>query len=290
MNNRPIERNLAQFSGLEDVRRECDRHRQAGHRIGLVPTMGSLHPGHLSLIQRAQQLADVIVVSIFVNPAQFGPDEDLDRYPRDLHADLAQCRAAGVDVVFSPAPTEMYPQGYQTYVEVEKVSQGLCGARRPGHFRGVSTVVAKLFNIIGPCIAVFGEKDYQQLQVVRRMVLDLNQPVEIVGCPIVREADGLAMSSRNAYLQPSERAAATCLYRALQAVRQRTSAQGSLSAADAIFLVRRIIEAEPGARIDYIEVRDAESLEPRDQLGEGKSLLALAVYFAQTRLIDNIVL
>jgi pantoate--beta-alanine ligase len=273
-----------------EVREECDRQRLQGRRIGLVPTMGYLHQGHLALVRRARQLADFVVVSIFVNPAQFGPTEDLDRYPRDMPADLAQCRAEGADLVFTPGRDQVYPPGYQTYVEVEQVSQGLCGARRPGHFRGVATVVAKLFNMVGPCVAVFGEKDYQQLQVIRCMARDLNQPVEVVGHPIVREPDGLAMSSRNVFLAPAERQAATCLYRALQAVTEAAHARGHLSHEEAVRLARSVIEVEPETAIDYVEVRDAATLEPAAEVGQGRAVLALAVFVGRTRLIDNLVM
>jgi pantoate--beta-alanine ligase len=269
------------------VRAECDRQRAAGRRVGLVPTMGFLHEGHLSLMRRARELAGYVVVSIFVNPTQFGPHEDLARYPRDMDGDLAKCRDVGVDLVFAPEAAQIYPAGYQTFVEVEHLSQGLCGARRPGHFRGVATVVTKLFNIVGPCVAVFGEKDFQQLQVIRRMALDLNQPVEVVGAPIVREPDGLAMSSRNAYLGPDERRQATCLSRALQAVAVRSERSGGLAAAEAVALARGIVEAEPAARVDYVEVRDVESLEETDRVGDGRAVVALAVFFGKTRLIDN---
>jgi pantoate--beta-alanine ligase len=270
------------------LRQTCDDVRRAGRRVGLVPTMGYLHEGHLSLVRRARELADFVVVTIFVNPTQFGPNEDLARYPRDLAADRARCLAAGVACVFAPDNEAVYPPGYQTYVEVEGVSQGLCGARRPGHFRGVATVVTKLFNMVGPCVAVFGEKDYQQLLVIRRMAADLNLPVEIVGAPIVREPDGLAMSSRNAYLDPDQRRQATCLHRALQAVRERAAA-APLEADEALGIARAIIEAEPAARIDYVELRHAETLAPLPRVETRRTLLALAVFVGQTRLIDNAV-
>jgi pantoate--beta-alanine ligase len=272
------------------LRAECDHQRQQGRRVGFVPTMGYLHEGHLSLMRRAGELADVIVVSIFVNPTQFGPSEDLARYPRDLAGDLAKCRSVGVDLLFLPEAAQIYPAGYQTFVEVERLSQGLCGVRRPGHFRGVATVVTKLLNIVGPCVAVFGEKDYQQLQVIRRVVRDLDLPVEVTSGPIVREPDGLAMSSRNAYLQPEERRAATCLYRALQEVAAQARAAGSLTSSSAVSLARGIIEAEPSARIDYVEARDAVTLEETPYVGGGSAVLALAVFFGKTRLIDNLVL
>jgi pantoate--beta-alanine ligase len=273
-----------------EFRAECDRHRAEGRRIGFVPTMGFLHEGHLSLIRRARELADLVAVSIFVNPVQFGPAEDLERYPRDLPRDRDLCRGEGVELVFTPEVSQIYPYGYQTFVEVDRLSRGLCGDRRPGHFRGVATVVAKLFNIVGPCSAFFGEKDYQQLQVIRRMVCDLHIPVEVVACATLREADGLAMSSRNGYLQGAERSSATCLYRALLAIRERSLGAETLFAREAIAIATDIIEAEPGTRIDYIEVRDAQSLEPRDRVGEGKTVVALAVFVGRTRLIDNMVI
>jgi pantoate--beta-alanine ligase len=233
------------------------------------------------------------VVSVFVNPAQFGEGEDLESYPVDLRGDMGKCAVERVDCVFAPAPSAMYPAGFQTYVDVTELSQGLCGARRPGHFRGVATVVTKLFNMVGPCSAVFGEKDYQQLQVIRRMVTDLNLPVEVVGAPIVRESDGLAMSSRNAYLRPDQREAATSLFRGLSSVKRRLSDMGpgsTLPAREAVDMIRSVVEAAPGTRIDYIEVRDAETLQPAAEVGGGQSVLALAVFVGQTRLIDNMVL
>jgi pantoate--beta-alanine ligase len=281
---------MRQLSDPALLRRLCDAHRQQGGSVALVPTMGYLHEGHLSLIRRAGELGDLVVVSIFVNPTQFGPTEDLSRYPRDLDGDLAKCRAAGVGLVFTPSVDDMYPPGHQTVVEVQRLSQGLCGDRRPGHFRGVATVVAKLFNMVGPCRAVFGEKDYQQLQVIRQMVRDLDFPVEVVGSPIVREPDGLAMSSRNVYLQPAERAAATCLHAALQRVRAAVEARGSVPADEALALARDVLQAAAGARIDYLEARDALTLEPAQSVGCGKTVVAMAVFFGKTRLIDNAVL
>ena len=272
------------------VRQECDRQRQAGLRVGLVPTMGFLHDGHLALIRRARGLADFVVVSIFVNPTQFGPSEDLDSYPRDKEGDLDKCRQEGTALVFSPEVPDLYPDGYQTYVTVEQVSQGLCGQRRPVHFRGVATVVTKLFNIVGPCVALFGEKDYQQLLLIKRMARDLDQPVEVVGHPIVREPDGLAMSSRNAYLTAAERSSATALHRSLVAIRDLANSRGILPTAEAIDLARKIIETEPGARVDYIEVRDAETLEPAEAAGSRRSVVALAVFLGQARLIDNMII
>ena len=253
----------------------------------LAPTMGALHAGHVSLMRRARTLAGAsgtVAVSIFVNPAQFGPKEDFSRYPRTFPEDCRLCDEAGVDLLFHPEPEEIYPAGYSTYVDEERVSRPLCGRSRPGHFRGVCTVVLKLFNIIGPDAAVFGEKDYQQVAVIRRMVRDLNVPdVRIVSAPTVRERDGLALSSRNRYLGPEERAQAPVIRRALLVARESAWRRPE----DLARLVRRQIAKAPLARIDYIEVLDAETLE---EPGEGtrELVIACAVYFGSTRLIDNV--
>ncbi|AEF93058.1 Pantothenate synthetase [Desulfotomaculum nigrificans CO-1-SRB] len=262
--------------------------RAEGKSIGLVPTMGYLHQGHLSLIREARQRCDVVVVSIFVNPTQFGPQEDFARYPRDLERDAALVAEIGGDVIFAPEATEMYPPGYSTYVEVGGVSEPLCGASRPGHFRGVATVVCKLFNIVRPDIAFFGQKDFQQVLVIRRMVQDLNMDVEIVDVPIVREPDGLALSSRNVYLSPEERKAALVLSRSLNLAREQV-AQGQRDISQLKELVISRIKAEPLANIDYVEILSIPDLKPLDKL-QDKALLALAVKFGQTRLIDNTVL
>jgi pantothenate synthetase (EC 6.3.2.1) len=255
---------------------------------GFVPTMGYLHEGHLSLVRRARAENDRVAVSIFVNPTQFGPHEDYARYPRDLERDLRLLEPLGVDLVFVPSVEEMYPPGFQTWVIVEEVSRPLEGASRPGHFRGVTTVVAKLFNILQPDRAYFGQKDAQQTVVIRRMVQDLNIPVEIVICPTVREPDGLAMSSRNTYLNPEERRAATVLFRALQAAKARYEA-GERDAEGLREAMREVIRAEPLARIDYVSVADPETLQELERV-EGPALLSLAVYIGTTRLIDNIML
>ncbi|WP_448592209.1 pantoate--beta-alanine ligase [Thermoflexus hugenholtzii] len=255
---------------------------------GFVPTMGYLHEGHLSLVRRARAENDRVAVSIFVNPTQFGPHEDYARYPRDLERDLRLLEPLGVDLVFVPSVEEMYPPGFQTWVIVEEVSRPLEGASRPGHFRGVATVVAKLFNILQPDRAYFGQKDAQQTVVIRRMVQDLNIPVEIVICPTVREPDGLAMSSRNTYLSPEERRAATVLFRALQAAKARYEA-GERDAERLREAMREVIRAEPLARIDYVSVAHPETLQELEQV-EGPALLSLAVYIGTTRLIDNIML
>ena len=257
-----------------------------GKKIAFVPTMGYLHEGHLSLMRTARRKGDVLVVSIFVNPAQFGPREDFSRYPRDLRRDLALCRRAGADVVFAPAAKSMYPEGYSVYVEETRLSRGLCGARRPGHFRGVATVVLKLFVIVQPDLAVFGLKDFQQSRVIRKMASDLNLPVTILAAPTVREKDGLAMSSRNTFLNPSKRKEALCLRRALLQAR-RMAQTGERDARRIRAAMRRIVEREPSARIDYLEIVDGEDLRPVRRIEPG-AMAALAVFIGQTRLIDNI--
>lgn len=270
-----------------DMRAASRAARGQGRRIGFVPTMGYLHDGHLALVRRARELADFVSVSIFVNPTQFGPSEDLHRYPRDLHRDARLCRGEGVDVIFAPSCEEMYPSGYQTYVTVEKVSEPLCGASRPGHFRGVATVVCKLFHIVEPDVAVFGEKDYQQLQVIRRMVRDLNMAVDVEGVPTVREADGLAMSSRNAYLSREDRDRALTLSRALDRAAQLVASGEERSEIVLAAVCRSLHQA--GVEIDYAEVRHPESLEPVLQI-RTRAVLALAARVGDTRLIDNRVL
>ncbi|MFN2119822.1 MAG: pantoate--beta-alanine ligase [Anaerolineales bacterium] len=256
--------------------------------LGLVPTMGYLHEGHLSLVGRARAECRSVAVSIFVNPAQFGPTEDLAKYPQDLERDLRQLEASGADVVWTPTPEIMYPTGYQTWVEVEKITQGLEGAQRPGHFRGVATVVSKLFNAVRPAKAYFGQKDAQQAAVIRQMTRDLNFPVEIVVCPIVREPDGLAMSSRNVYLSPEQRRAATVLYRALNAA--EAAYKGGERKADALrHVMEKILAGEPLAKVQYVSCADYDTLRELEQVS-GKTLLSMAVFFGKTRLIDNTVL
>lgn len=247
--------------------------------------MGAFHEGHVSLMRWARADNDILVVSVFVNPIQFGRGEDFDSYPRDLDGDLAQAEQAGVDLVFAPSAEAIYPKGFQTYVDVTEVTKGLCGASRPGHFRGVTTVVAKLFNLIGPHRAYFGQKDYQQSVVVRRLVADLNMALDIVLLPTVREADGLAMSSRNIRLTPPQRRAASVLYASLSRAETRIR-DGERNAATIFEDVRAMIETEPLARIDYVAVCDPETLQPLDCI-EGPALVALAVRFGETRLIDN---
>ncbi len=259
-----------------------------GRRISFVPTMGFLHDGHASLLREGRKRGDVLVLSIFVNPIQFGKNEDLDSYPRNMDHDCRIAEACGVDIVFIPTVAEMYPDGFQTGVTVRDISLPLCGASRPGHFDGVATVVAKLFNIVRPDVALFGNKDYQQLAVVRRMTADLNIPVEIVGMPIVREADGLAMSSRNAYLPQDERQSALCLSRAVKRARELFAA-GERSVAVLVRETRAAIEQEAAAAIDYVEFRDGTTLHELEVADSG-TLLALAVKIGKTRLIDNTVL
>jgi pantoate--beta-alanine ligase len=263
--------------------------RASGKRVGFVPTMGSLHEGHLSLVRIVKSRGcDAVAASIFVNPAQFGPGEDFERYPRNEARDLDLLRAEGVAAVFLPEVPEMYPEGYQTHVEVAGLSQGLCGASRPGHFRGVATVVAKLFLVVRPHVAVFGEKDFQQLAVIRRMVRDLNLDVEIVGAPIVREADGLAMSSRNQYLEGEDRHAALCLYRGLCAARDLYAA-GVRDPEKLLDVARVKVLSEPRAMLEYAEARDPETLSPVRSPSE-RMVILMAARVGPTRLIDNITL
>ena len=274
------------IESIAALRARLDDSRRAGASVGLVPTMGFLHEGHGSLMERAAADHDVVVATIFVNPLQFGAGEDLDAYPRDLEGDAARAAAAGVDLLFTPTVAEMYPEPVLTTVSVAKVSAAMEGASRPTHFDGVSTVVAKLFNIVGPCTAYFGEKDFQQLAVVRRMVFDLSMPVEIVGCPTVRESDGLARSSRNVYLDPAERAVAPVLYRALCAGRRLIDA-GEASADAVRATMAAVVATEPLATLDYVEVADAVTLEPREECDRESRLIG-AVRFGRARLIDNI--
>jgi pantoate--beta-alanine ligase len=271
-------------------RSACDGVRRAGERLALVPTMGALHAGHLSLMQRARERADRVAVTIFVNPTQFGPSEDLARYPRDLEGDLDKCRSVGVDLVFAPTTAEMYPADERTRVRVEGLTRALCGRSRPAHFEGVATIVTKLFAAAGPCVAAFGRKDYQQLKVIERLTKDLMLPVTVVGYPTVREPDGLAMSSRNAYLTPEGRESALAIPRALSAA-CRTFASGERRAAAFRTLVRERLE-QAGVRVDYVEVADSETFEPLEEpstIAE-RALLAIAGFVGTTRLIDNVVL
>ena len=270
-------------SQMQDM---ADQLRQGGHHIGLVPTMGYLHEGHLSLVTRALQEANRVVVSIFVNPIQFGPKEDLAAYPRDLDRDLKLISDAGAHLAYVPDVSEMYPDGFATYVNVEGLTDNLCGSSRPGHFRGVTTVVAKLFTATKPHLAVFGQKDAQQVLVIQRMVRDLNLDVDVIVAPTVREADGLAKSSRNVYLTPEARKEAPVLYRALQ-MGKALIEEGARDPHQVLGAMRQLITEAPHAQIDYVEAVDMDRLAPLSVLS-GRVLLAVAVYFGKARLIDNI--
>ncbi|MGV3722461.1 MAG: pantoate--beta-alanine ligase [Actinomycetota bacterium] len=273
---------------VADARAAIREARSRGDVIGVVPTMGALHEGHLSLIRRAREECGYVVVTLFVNPTQFGPKEDLSRYPRTFEADCRMSEASGAALLFAPPVEEVYPSGFSTYVTVEGLTSGLCGASRPTHFRGVTTVVAKLFNMLQPDRAFFGEKDYQQLAVIRRMTRDLNLPVAIVPCPIVREADGLAMSSRNRFLTPEQRQAATSLSRGLSQAREAFM-RGEREARILRELSRSEMEAAVGVRVDYVELVDAADLTTVERVS-GPALLAVAAFLGETRLIDNTVL
>ena len=281
---------LALHRTVAEFRAACDAVRAGGGRLGLVPTMGALHTGHLSLAEVARSRSTAVALTIFVNPTQFGPNEDFARYPRTLERDLALCAERGVDHVFAPSVEEMYPRGEKTRVTVAGLTDVLCGPKRPGHFDGVTTIVSKLFHVAGPCLAVFGRKDYQQLQVIRRMVTDLLLPVEIVGHATVREPDGLALSSRNAYLSPEERERALVISREL-ARAVRAFERGERRAGE----LRRTAEAAiaaAGLRVDYVELTGADALEPLADDAElpARALLAVAAFAGKTRLIDNVVL
>jgi len=260
----------------------------AGQRVALVPTMGALHEGHLTLVAEARRRAERVVVSIFVNPMQFNRRDDFDRYPRDLGTDAALCAGGGVDAIYAPHPAAMYPEGFQTAVEVARLAEPLCGANRPGHFRGVTTVVTKLFHAVRPDVALFGEKDFQQLAIVRRMTADLDFGIEIVGVPTVREPDGLALSSRNRLLDADGRQAAVCVPRALDAAAAAV-ARAEVRGAAVVEAAVRTITSEPRARLEYAELRDPETLEVVEEVG-APTLLALAVWVGNVRLIDNRVL
>jgi len=273
------------YETIEEMRAACRAARHGGQRLGFVPTMGALHEGHLSLIRAAKAARDIVAASIFVNPTQFGPNEDLARYPRDFKHDRDLLAKEGVELLFAPSVEEMYPAGAVTWVTVEGLSGKLDGRSRPGHFRGVTTVVAKLFHIVEPDAAFFGQKDAAQLAIIRRMVRDLKFPVEIVACAIVREPDGLAMSSRNAYLSPGDRIAATSLHRSLEAVRAAVSS-GERDILRLLEAARRVLAAEPGIKLDYAEIVDADSFEPAAALRRTCYVL-LAAIVGKTRLIDN---
>jgi pantoate--beta-alanine ligase len=273
-------------SSVSEIREHLDRARRDGKRIGLVPTMGALHAGHVSLIERARVESDFVVVSIFVNPLQFGPSEDYQRYPRPLEKDAALCAKSGVDVIFAPETGDMYASPQVTFVEVTRITDHLCGAFRPGHFRGVATVVLKLFNILQPEFAFFGEKDYQQLCVIRRMVNDFNLPLTIVPVPTYRESDGLALSSRNVYLSPAERAVAPALYRALTHARE-TIVSGESNVSKIKAAAMRVLAAEPLIRVQYFEIVDASEVQPVATVA-GLVRIAAAIFIGKTRLIDNV--
>ena len=276
------------FKTVAEAQSACAQLRGEGRILGLVPTMGALHEGHLSLARAAKAECDIVAASIFVNPTQFGPNEDFSKYPRTFEQDCALLEGEGVDMIFAPTVDEMYPSGASTFVVVEGVSDRLDGASRPGHFRGVTTVVSKLFHIIGPHKAFFGQKDAAQVAVLRKMVLDLNFPLRLVVCPIVREDNGLAMSSRNRYLSERERQQALVLRRALEQVEKRAS-EGEMSSRTLMETARNVFASEPDVRIDYIAVVDPETLEDVPNVRDG-ALVAVAAFVGTTRLIDNILL
>lgn len=271
---------------IKEVREIVSEWKKQGLTVGLVPTMGYLHEGHQSLIRRSDE-NDRTVVSVFVNPIQFGPNEDFAAYPRDLERDTKKCEEAGADLIFAPEASEMYAEDFSSFVDMTGPTDELCGLRRPGHFRGVCTVVSKLFNIVTPDRAYFGQKDAQQLAVIRRMVRDLSFGIEIVGCPIVREEDGLAKSSRNTYLSPNERKAAVIISQSLKAGQEMIE-NGETDTAKILDSIIAMIESEPLAKIDYIKAVDADSIEPVDTVS-GRVLFAAAVYIGKTRLIDNFI-
>lgn len=276
------------FKTIAETQSACAQLRGEGRILGLVPTMGALHEGHLSLVRAARAVCDVVAVSIFVNPTQFGPTEDFSKYPRTFEDDCALLKQEGVDLIFAPTVDEMYPAGASTFVLVEGVSDRLDGASRPGHFRGVTTVVSKLFHITKPHKAFFGQKDAAQVAVLRKMVRDLNFPLQLVVCPIVRESDGLALSSRNRYLSPEERQKALVLHRALEKVKD-AGAGGETSAQKLVAAARDVFAEEPSVRVDYIAVVDPDTLEEVPDVRSG-ALVAVAAFVGTTRLIDNIVL
>jgi pantoate--beta-alanine ligase len=275
------------FAKIGEIKTEIKRQRAEGKSIGFVPTMGFLHEGHLSLVRESLRKTDCTVVSLFVNPTQFGPQEDFEEYPRDLERDADILEKEGVDVVFVPDQNEMYPQSYKTYVEVQDLQDKLCGSSRPGHFKGVCTVVLKLFQIVDPDTAFFGQKDAQQALILKRMVRDLNLSVDIDVLPIVREVDGLALSSRNVYLNAEERKAALCLIKGLKQAEQMIK-KGERKSSQIIQTIQQIINSEPMARMDYVEVVDLDNLDPLDKI-KGEALIALAVYVGKIRLIDNMI-
>jgi pantoate--beta-alanine ligase len=272
---------------INQMKKYVEKAKKAGKTIGFVPTMGYLHEGHLSLMRRARKENNLLIISIFVNPAQFGEGEDYKEYPRDLKRDKKLAREVGTDVIFAPSAREMYPRGYSTFVNVEKLSEYLCGLSRPLFFRGVTTVVAKLFHIIGPTRAYFGEKDFQQLVIIKRMVKDLNLNVEVISLPLIREKDGLALSSRNSYLNSKERSSSLILYKSLEKARKMIES-GERKSRKIISQMEKMIREEKLTKIDYLKICDPETLEDVQRI-EDKTLIALAVWIGKTRLIDNIV-
>ena len=274
------------FVTIESIRKICREKRLNGAKIGLVPTMGALHEGHLSLVRIAKEKADFVVVSIFVNPIQFSPSEDFEKYPRNLERDSTLLEEAGADAVFAPNVKIIYPENFSTFVEVKGISEHLCGEFRPGHFKGVTTVVCKLFNIICPDFAVFGEKDAQQLAVIKKMIYDLNMDIKIISAPIIREKDGLAMSSRNVYLNPDERYEAATIYRSLREGKNIANS-GETSRVKIVEIIRSILQSSPLIKVEYIEIVDSQSMKPVDLVKEG-ALIMIAVRIGKTRLIDNI--
>ena len=279
---------LKVIDSIKEMQSQSEALRLSGQKISFVPTMGYFHEGHLSLMREARKTADHVVVSIYVNPTQFGPKEDFSKYPRDFERDAQMAQSVDVDTIFFPSNQEMYPNAYQTYVDVEKVTQNLCGMSRPGHFRGVTTICCKLFNIVKPHSAIFGQKDFQQLAAIKRMVADLNMDMEIIGLPTFREPDGLAMSSRNVYLSPEERSSALSLVGALKRV-QKLYAEGERNAAVMIHQAEKLIKSANFTDIDYIKICDTATLEDVNEV-KGEVVMALAVKVGKTRLIDNSVL
>lgn len=286
MGNKNVEMRVVKT--IKEVRDQVSAWKNEGLSIGFVPTMGYLHEGHQSLIRKSAEQNDRTVVSVFVNPIQFGPNEDLEAYPRDLERDKAAVEEAGGDLIFHPEPSEMYPDHFTSFIDTTETTELLCGAVRPIHFRGVCTVVGKLFNIVLPDRAYFGQKDAQQLATIRRFVRDLNFPVEVIACPIVRESDGLAKSSRNTYLNPAERQAATILSKSLNLGREAIE-KGERDARKVIDIITTSLQSEPLARIDYVEVVDFENIQRVERIA-GETLVAIAVYIGKTRLIDNFVI
>ena len=283
-----MEAHIRSITDIAHMQQEATRLLQTAKTIALVPTMGYLHEGHLALMREGRKHGDILIMSIFVNPTQFGPSEDFKTYPRDLDRDVSLAESVGVDVIFAPEAEAMYDKAYQSYVDLEMLPRYLCGLSRPSHFRGVATVVTKLFNIVRPHVAILGEKDYQQLIIIRRMVRDLNFDIRIIGVPIVREPDGLAMSSRNTYLSEDERRSALSLLQSLQQA-QRSLAQGTRDAGQLIHEASELICSYPHTKIDYVAVCDPKTLENVNRV-EGPTLMALAVWVGKTRLIDNAIL